>query len=80
MNDFFVFLENIEVYRYEFGKQPIFIGKKLIEMQNAIPVVNGNVLYLLQVGLNYKNTIYQTLKTIEGSPNCDIVFTRSSRV
>ena len=27
MNDFFVFLKNKEVYRYEFGKQPVLIGK-----------------------------------------------------
>ena len=79
MNDFFVFLENKEVYRYEFGKQPIFIGKINEDaLRPSCCKWKGSLLIASWSELQEYN--YQTLKTIEGSPNCDIVFTCSSRV
>lgn len=79
MNDFFVFLKNKEVYRYEFGKQPVLIGKINGDAERpSCCKWKGSL--LIASGSKLQEYNYQTLKTIDGSPNCDIVFTRSSRV
>ena len=79
MNDFFVFLKNKEVYRYEFGKQPVLIGKINGDAERpSCCKWKGSL--LIASGSKLQEYNYQTLKTIDGSPNCDIVFTRASRV
>lgn len=79
MNDFFIFLKNKEIYRYEFGKVPQFIGK--LNGNAGRPVCTkfgGNV--LIASGNKLQKYNYQTLSTIMESPNADIVFSRSGRV
>lgn len=79
MNDFFIFLKNKEVYRYEFGKQPTLIGKINGDAERpSCCKWKGSL--LIASGAKLQEYNYQTLKTIDSSPNCDIVFTRSSRV
>ncbi len=76
---FFIFLKNKEVYRYEFGKQPVLIGKINGDAERpSCCKWKGSL--LIASGSKLQEYNYQTLKTIDGSPNCDIVFTRSSRV
>lgn len=79
MNDFFIFLKNKEVYRYEFGKQPTLIGKINGDAERpSCCKWKGSL--LIASGAKLQEYNYQTFKTIDGSPNCDIVCTRSSRV
>ncbi len=79
MNDFFVFLQNKEIYRYEFGKTPTLIGKlNGIAERPSCCKWKGSL--LIASGDKLQEYNYQTLKAIDTSPNCDIVFTRASRV
>lgn len=79
MNDFFIFLKNKNIYRYEFGKTPQFIGKLNGDASRpTCTKFGGNV--LIASGNKLQKYNYQTLTTISQSPNADIVFSRSGRV
>lgn len=79
MNDFFIFLKNKNIYRYEFGKQPQLIGKLNGDSERpTCTKFGGNV--LIASGDKLQKYDYQNLSTIDQSPNADIVFSRSGRV
>ena len=79
MNDFFIFLANKEIYRYEFGKQPILIGTRNGDAERpSCCKWKGSL--LIASGSKLQEYNYQELKEITTSPDCDIVFTRASRV
>lgn len=79
MNDFFVFLENKKIYRYEFGKTPQFIGTLNGDAKRPTCTKFGGHLLMASGGKLQKYN-YQTVSEIAESPNADIVFTRSGRV
>lgn len=79
MNDYFIFLKNKEIYRYEFGKTPTLIGKlNGLSERPSCCKWKGSV--LIASGSKLQEYNYQQLKEISTSPDCDIVFTRASRV
>ena len=79
MNDFFIFLENKKIYRYEFGKTPQFIGTLNGDAKRPTCTKFGGNLLMASGGKLQKYN-YQTVSEIAESPNADIVFTRSGRV
>ena len=79
MNDFFIFLKNKKIYRYEFGKIPQYIGTLNGNAERpTCTKFGGNV--LIASGSKLQKYNYQTLSEISQSPNADIVFNRSGRV
>ena len=79
MNDFFVFLKNKKIYRYEFGKTPVLIGTLNGSAERpSCTKFGGNV--LIASGGKLQKYNYQNLTEIAQSPNADIVFSRSGRV
>ena len=79
MNDFFIFLKNKKIYRYEFGKKPIMIGTLNGSAERpSCTKFGGNL--LIASGGKLQKYDYQNLTEITQSPNADIVFSRSGRV
>lgn len=79
MNDFFVFLKDKKVYRYEFGKTPQYIGTLNGEATRPSCCKFGGNL-LIASGSKLQKYNYQELKEIADSPQADIVFERLGRV
>ncbi|KGF47529.1 hypothetical protein HMPREF0872_03755 [Veillonella montpellierensis DNF00314] len=79
LNDYFIFLRNKKIYRYEFGKTPIYIGSlNGITTKPSCSKWGGNL--LIASGSKLQEYNYQSVREITNSPDCDIVFTRSGRV
>lgn len=79
MNDFFVFLKNKKIYRYEFGKTPQYIGNlNGVAERPTCTKFGGNL--LIASGSKLQKYNYQSLTEISQSPDADIVFVRSGRV
>ena len=79
LNTFFVFLKNKNIYRYEFGKTPVFIG--ILNGTSDRPICckfGGNL--LIASGSKLQKYDYQSLKEVSTSPDADIVFVRAGRV
>lgn len=79
MNDFFIFLKNRKVYRYEFGKTPQLIGTLNGDSERPTCCKFGGNL-LIASGSKLQKYNYQELTEITTSPNADIVFERFGRV
>lgn len=79
MNLFYVFLKDKSVYRYEFGKKPVFVGKLNGDRERPVCCKFGGNL-LIASGAKLQKYNFQELTTIEQSPNADIVFARAGRV
>lgn len=79
MNDFFIFLKNKQIYRYEFGKAPTLIGTLNGDAERpTCTKFGGNV--LIASGNKLQKYNYQNLTEVSQSPNADIVFSRAGRV
>lgn len=79
MNDFFIFLKNKKIYRYEFGKTPQYIGNiNGVAERPTCAKFGGNL--LIASGSKLQKYNYQSLTEISQSPDADIVFVRSGRV
>lgn len=79
MNDFFIFLKDKKIYRYEFGKAPELIG--ILNGNASRPSCckfGGNL--LIASGSKLQKYNYQELTEVRDSPNADIVFERFGRV
>lgn len=79
LNDFFIFLKDKRIFKYEFGKTPILIGK-LNGLAERPSCTKWGGSLLIASGSKLQEYDYNTLKEIEGSPECDIVSNRSGRV
>ena len=79
MNDFFIFLKNKKIYRYEFGKTPQYIGNiNGVAERPTCAKFGGNL--LIASGSKLQKYNYQSITEITQSPDADIVFVRSGRV
>ena len=86
LNDYIIFLKNKNVYTYEYGKEPVFIGKinggtthrpYLERYTNA----NGTKLLIASGGtLQYYDYSGTSINTDEKYPVCDTVMERFSRM
>lgn len=78
MNNYLVFLENRDTYKYIIGDTPLLLGKVSGELRPVCCKFGGKV--MIASGDRLQSYDYTNLVTIQGSPLCDDVFERFGRV
>jgi len=78
MNDYLVFLENKDAYKYIIGNTPLLLGKLSGDLRPVCCKYGGKV--IIASGDRLQSYDYTNLTTILESPLCDDVFERFGRL